>query len=76
MQAWIRNRQTDWQRLEALMAKAGESSARLTPAEIREVGLLYRAVATDLARSRSQPGYTHLGKPGPCDSLCPLSHAF
>ncbi len=48
---FIRLRQKDWERLEYLI-KRHKSPARLTAAEIRELGVLYRAVTSDLAQAR------------------------
>ena len=48
---FIRLRQKDWERLESLI-KRHKSPARLTAAEIRELGGLYRAVTSDLAQAR------------------------
>lgn len=48
---FIRLRQKDWERLEYLI-KRHHSPRRLTAAEIRELGTLYRAVTSDLAQAR------------------------
>ncbi|MFN8531633.1 MAG: stage II sporulation protein M [Anaerolineae bacterium] len=46
--SFIKARENDWKRLEALMKRAA-SSKRLQPDEIRELGGLYRTVMSDLA---------------------------
>jgi uncharacterized membrane protein SpoIIM required for sporulation len=48
---FIRLRQKDWERLETLI-KCHNGPNRLTAAEIRELGTLYRAVTSDLAQAR------------------------
>jgi uncharacterized membrane protein SpoIIM required for sporulation len=55
IQRWIARRESNWQRLDALlrqMEKKGLKSLRA--AEIRELASLYRSVAADLARARTQ----------------------
>lgn len=59
-QGWVLDREADWHRLEALLVRSGQKPAGLSADEIREVGLLYRAVTTDLSRARSQERYTYL----------------
>jgi uncharacterized membrane protein SpoIIM required for sporulation len=49
--AFVRARRADWERLEALAARA--ESARLPLAEVRELDRLYRRAAGDLAFARS-----------------------
>lgn len=48
---FIRSRQGDWERLQRLITKH-KGLARLSAAEVRELGTLYRAVASDLAQAR------------------------
>jgi uncharacterized membrane protein SpoIIM required for sporulation len=48
---FVQQREKDWQRLEALV-KAHRGRSRLTAADARELGTLYRAVASDLAQAR------------------------
>lgn len=53
---WLERRRPHWQRLEELTdscARRGISS--LAPAEIRELALLYRQIASDLATVREDP---------------------
>lgn len=53
---WLEKRRPHWQRLEQLTdscARRGISS--LAPAEIRELALLYRQIASDLATVREDP---------------------
>ncbi|MBD2457165.1 stage II sporulation protein M [Nostoc sp. FACHB-87] len=55
IQRWITRREPNWQRLDALLKqveKKGLKSARA--GEIRELASLYRSVAADLARARTQ----------------------
>ncbi|MEH2423328.1 MAG: stage II sporulation protein M [Nostoc sp.] len=55
IQRWIARREPNWQRLDALLRqieKKGLKSLRAT--EIRELAGLYRSVAADLARARTQ----------------------
>ncbi|MBU7583124.1 MAG: stage II sporulation protein M [Nostoc sp. TH1S01] len=55
IQRWIARREPNWQRLDALLKqveKKGLKSARA--GEIRELASLYRSVAADLARARTQ----------------------
>lgn len=46
---FIQQRQTDWRRLETLLARTEGPAVRLSPDEVRELGLLYRGAASDLA---------------------------
>jgi uncharacterized membrane protein SpoIIM required for sporulation len=48
---FIRQREKDWQRLEMLIAKR-QGRAPLSADDVRELGQLYRAVASDLALAR------------------------
>jgi hypothetical protein len=55
IQRWIARREPNWQRLDALLKQVetkGLKSARAT--QIRELASLYRSVAADLARARTQ----------------------
>jgi uncharacterized membrane protein SpoIIM required for sporulation len=50
---WIRKRTPHWERLTALVAAAGQSRMRgLSRAELQELALLYRQVASDLSTLR------------------------
>ena len=46
------NSESDWRRLEALLERSRLSMAKLSPAEIREMALLYRALIHVLSRLR------------------------
>ncbi len=48
---FIKLRQNDWERLQHLLARH-KGPHRLTAAEVRELGTLYRAVTSDLAQAR------------------------
>lgn len=48
---FIKQREKDWQRLQTLIDK-NRGRGRLTTAEVRELGTLYRAVTSDLALAR------------------------
>ena len=48
---FIKTRERDWQRLETLVNRHNER-APLSAAEVRELGLLYRAAISDLALAR------------------------
>ncbi|MFT4112178.1 stage II sporulation protein M [Silvibacterium sp.] len=51
---WIEQRQGSWSRLESLTRQVETSGIRtLPPSELREFGLLYRQVASDLSAVRS-----------------------
>jgi uncharacterized membrane protein SpoIIM required for sporulation len=51
-------RQKEWQRLDELVTRSQSSIQRLSPAEVREMGRLYRAVSSDLALAqRDFPGH-------------------
>ncbi len=55
IQRWIARRETDWQRLDTLLRQVEKQGLRsLQASEIRELASLYRSVAADLARSRTQ----------------------
>ncbi|MBL8097096.1 MAG: stage II sporulation protein M [Anaerolineales bacterium] len=47
--AFIHQRQAEWRRLEALLSQAEAPLRGLSPADVRELGLRYRAAASDLA---------------------------
>src|SRR5438067_9321846 len=51
---WLRKRKPHWDRLEFLLAQAERRRlSRLKHEELRELGLLYRQTAADLATARS-----------------------
>ncbi|HEX7086932.1 MAG TPA: stage II sporulation protein M [Vicinamibacterales bacterium] len=53
---WVRRRQPHWTRLEALVARAGRAGVpALDRHELRELALLYRQTAADLAAARADP---------------------
>jgi uncharacterized membrane protein SpoIIM required for sporulation len=55
IQRWIARREANWQRLDALLRQAETKGLKsLKAAEIRELASLYRSVAADLARARTQ----------------------
>jgi uncharacterized membrane protein SpoIIM required for sporulation len=55
IQRWIARRESNWQRLDALLRKVEKKGLKsLQSAEIRELASLYRSVAADLARARTQ----------------------
>jgi uncharacterized membrane protein SpoIIM required for sporulation len=55
IQRWIGRREANWQRLDALLKKVEQKRLKsLRSAEIRELASLYRSVAADLARARTQ----------------------
>ncbi|BDA74898.1 hypothetical protein RIVM261_085050 [Rivularia sp. IAM M-261] len=55
IQRWIARREPNWQRLDTLLKKIEKSGLKsLRSSEIREVAILYRTVAADLARARTQ----------------------
>jgi uncharacterized membrane protein SpoIIM required for sporulation len=55
IQRWIGRREPNWQRLDNLLRKVEKKGLKsLTAKEIREMASLYRTVAADLARARSQ----------------------
>jgi len=50
---WIRSRKDNWNRLDVLLRQVESSGIRsLPPAELREMGLLYRQAAADLSATR------------------------
>jgi len=55
IQRWIGRREANWQRLNLLLKKVEEKGLKsLRSPEIRELASLYRSVAADLARARTQ----------------------
>lgn len=55
IQRWIARRETNWQRLDALLRKVEQKGLKSQrSAEIRELASLYRSIAADLARARTQ----------------------
>jgi uncharacterized membrane protein SpoIIM required for sporulation len=50
---FYRSRQADWQQLTALLDKSQQMN-RLSPAEVQQMGLLYRSVASDLALAQRE----------------------
>jgi len=57
LERFLAQRSGDWSELEALLSRGGAVGAKLSPAEIRRLGALYRAAAADLALARrSFPG--------------------
>ncbi|MBD2530485.1 stage II sporulation protein M [Nostoc flagelliforme FACHB-838] len=55
IQRWIARREANWQRLDALLRQIEKKGLKsLRAAEIRELASLYRSVAADLARARTQ----------------------
>lgn len=55
IQRWIVRREQNWQRLDALLKQLEKKGIKsLKAVEIRELASLYRSVATDLARARTQ----------------------
>lgn len=49
LEFFLRQRRTSWQRMETLLQQARTDPRRLTAAERNELGLLYRALTSDLA---------------------------
>lgn len=49
METFIQQRQTDWQKLEALVNRAKSSAETLSAADLYELGMLYRSATSDLA---------------------------
>lgn len=55
IQRWIARREPNWLRLEVLLKQIDKKGLKSLPAnEIRELASLYRTVAADLARARTQ----------------------
>jgi hypothetical protein len=54
--SWLNKRQPYWSQLESLLARVkGQGLHALSRSELRELGLLYRQTATDLAAVRGDP---------------------
>ena len=54
---WLEQRRPYWTRLDALLDRAAHDGVKaLTRAELQELGLLYRQIATDLSTVREDPG--------------------
>lgn len=55
IQRWIARREVFWKRLNTLLSQTEKKGIKsLQSAEIRELASLYRSVAADLARARTQ----------------------
>jgi hypothetical protein len=55
IQRWIGRREPNWQRLDALLRQIEQKGLKsLKSTQIRELASLYRSVAADLARARTQ----------------------
>ena len=55
IQRWIARRETDWKRLDALLGQVEKKGIKsLKAAEIATLASLYRSVAADFARARTQ----------------------
>jgi uncharacterized membrane protein SpoIIM required for sporulation len=52
IEQFLKSRKADWQTLSVLLDKAENNVTQLTPAEIGDMGRLYRAASSDLALSR------------------------
>lgn len=59
-QQWLTEREIEWQRLETLLKLSKTRLNTLSPENIRELGLLYRAIINDLSRVRSSTEHRHL----------------
>jgi uncharacterized membrane protein SpoIIM required for sporulation len=58
--SWIEKRRPHWTRLEQLMERVSRASLKsLNRGELRELGLLYRQAASDLAVLRADPSSVH-----------------
>ncbi len=51
---FYRARQVDWQQLTTLLDKSQQKVSQLTPEEVQKMGLLYRAVTSDLALAQRE----------------------
>lgn len=51
---FYRSRQADWQQLTKLLDKSQQAMSQLTPAEVEQMGLLYRSVTSDLALAQRE----------------------
>ena len=60
---WLERRKPHWQRLENLLEQSARSGFRtFGRSELRELGLLYRQIAADLATLREDPGAVHFAR--------------
>jgi uncharacterized membrane protein SpoIIM required for sporulation len=60
---WLERRKPHWQRLEQLLGQSSRKGFRtLGRDELRELGLLYRQIAADLAALRQDPGSVHFAR--------------
>ena len=60
---WLEKRKPHWQRLEQLLDQSARKGFRsLGRGELRELGLLYRQIAADLAALREDPGSVHFAR--------------
>ena len=50
---FIREREADWKRLDALLLRASRGLGDLRRGDLRELGILYRQAASDLARAQA-----------------------
>lgn len=57
---WRAEREPQWHRMEALLARSQHTLTLLKPDEIREMGLLYRGIINDLSHVQSSTEYRHL----------------
>ncbi len=57
---WVLKQEKEWTRLEELLEQSQASVQQLSPAEIRELGLMYRSTINDLSRVRSSKEHQHL----------------
>jgi uncharacterized membrane protein SpoIIM required for sporulation len=59
---WIEKRKPYWQQLESLIASSKTGLKGLSHDELRELSLLYRQTAADLAAIRQDPGSVHFAR--------------
>lgn len=60
---WLEKRKPHWQRLEQLLDQSARKGFRtLGRSELRELGLLYRQIAADLAALREDPASVHFAR--------------
>jgi uncharacterized membrane protein SpoIIM required for sporulation len=60
---WLERRKLHWQRLEQLLDESARNGFRnLGRSDLRELGLLYRQIAADLAALREDPGSVHFAR--------------
>jgi uncharacterized membrane protein SpoIIM required for sporulation len=58
---WLEKRKRYWSRLESLLDRAADAGFKaLTRAQLQELGLLYRQIASDLAVVREDPASAHV----------------